>query len=156
MQGISLLHVKTIQMNIKNIFLTFSFLLLWGCSTNSQYQIKRNWTLYSSSDLLGSKTYIDYSNIEIKGNLRSFWSLTNFSLPVKNVYNDKKYISTLSNDSVDCSKKSLAQVSYYHFTEAFAAGELIYQQEKDTNQLNFEKAKPKSGLEETIIKICSL
>jgi len=80
--------------------------------------------------------------------------LINFSSPAKNVYNDKKYISTLSKDTVDCSNKSLPQISYYDFTKAFATGELSYQHEKVINQLNFEKGKPKSGLEETILRIC--
>jgi len=141
-------------MHTKNILLTLCTTVIFGCSTSSPNQMNRNWSLYNSSDLLGTKTYIDYSNIEIKGNLRSFWTLTNFSSPAKNVYNDKKYLSTLSKDTVDCLNKSLAPVSYYHFTEAFGAGELIYQQEKDINQLNFEKGKPKSGLEGIILRIC--
>ena len=82
--------------------------------------------------------------------------MTNYVDPAKNMYNDKKYHISLSKSLVNCSSKSLAIGSYYHYSEPFTAGELIYKNEKNMNELNFEKGQPKSGSEEAIFRVCSL
>ena len=142
-------------MKMKYFFLFFLCVGLVGCSSIPTTSGKRNWTLYNSSEALGTKTYIDYSTIEVNDHLRSFWTLINSSSPVINAFTNQPYFSSLSKDIVNCSNQSLANIAYYHYSEPFASGKLIYKMERDSKELRFESGRPRSGLEQTILKICS-
>ena len=131
-------------------------LSLVSCATPLPEGAKHQWTLHSSSEKLDFKNYIDFSSVEINDSTRIFWTLTNYGHPIYTQYSEKKYLSALLKEVVDCNRRSLANISLFYYANTDATGEIIFQRERDINKLVFTKAIPRSGLDMTIQKVCAL